>query len=91
MEERVVRKGKEQVLLRHWVVGDRGLVNESWRTLMALDRSPLRRQDPLYVVRLETPINGRDDSARQAAASRLDEAAERLAPVLQALSLPPRS
>ena len=89
IEERLVGKGKERRLLRHWVVGDRGLAEESWRSLLALDRSPLRRQEPFYVVRLETPLAGRTEEQRLLAAARLDRLAVRLEPVFENLAMPP--
>jgi exosortase len=70
---RVVEKGKRRLLVHHWVLGASGLPAESFRSLLALDRSPLRRQTPILVVRLSTPLRDRRPSARQAAAERLEQ------------------
>jgi exosortase/archaeosortase family protein len=79
------RKGKQRQLVYHWYEGHRGLAAETLRSLTAVDRSALRREQPLYVVRLETPITGHLESDRQAAAARLASVHARLAPALDSL------
>lgn len=85
VEERVVERGKQRVLVQHWFVGDRGLAVETLRSLLALDRSPLRRSETLYVARLETPILGRDAHAFAAAKARLAATYRALGPALRRL------
>ncbi len=81
---RVVEKGKRRLLVHHWVRGASDLPIESLRSFLALDRSPLRREDPILVVRLTTPLLDRRSSARQAAARRLEEVERHLDSALAA-------
>lgn len=85
VEERLLEKGKRRVLIHHWYMGDRGLFEETWRSLMALDRSPLRRPEPLYVVRLDTPLFGRGEADRAAAEARLERVRRALEPAFEAI------
>ena len=78
VQERVAEKGKRRELVRHWVVGTRGLLAETLRSFLALDRSPLRRAEPIVVVRLSTPIADRRANARGQAERRLDLVESRL-------------
>ncbi len=80
---RVVEKGKQRRLVYHYYEGDRGLVVETLRSLFALDRSPWRRDRPLAVVRISTPIHDRSDAARKAAEDRVARALERVEPALE--------
>lgn len=88
VETRWVEKGKQRQILHHWDGGDRGLSGEVMRSLLALDRSPWRRDENLYVARISTPVVGRGEQAEQAAADRLDRAYEALAPVFETLDGP---
>lgn len=81
-------KGKQRKLVYHWYEGHMGLAAESLRSLAALDRSPLQRTRPLYVVRLETPITGHRAGDRESAAARLVTVYDRLAPALERLQAP---
>ncbi len=81
-EERLVMKGKDRVLLRHWVFGDRGLLEESWRSLWALDRSAFRRPRPPLIIRLEVPVTQRGETGLDAARAQLDFIQSELKPVL---------
>ena len=81
-------KGKRRRLVRHWYVGDRGLLVETLRSLLALDRSPFRREGPLHVVRLESPVLGRGREEQERAVRRIEQAHERLTPALSALDSP---
>ena len=72
LQVRVVEKGKQRLLVHHWVVGSRGLLVETARSLLALDRSPQRREAPIVVVRLSTPLLDRRPDARRAAEQRLE-------------------
>ena len=82
---RVLDKGKQRLLVHHWYVGDRGLTGEVARSLLATDRSPLRRDDLLYVVRLETAILGHAESDRRASEARLASIEAALVPALEQL------
>ena len=84
VQERVVEKGKRRVLVRHWVVGTRGLVAETLRSFLAMDRSPLRRREPIVVVRLSTPIEDRRANARDQAERRLARVEEHLTEAIYA-------
>ncbi len=78
-------KGKQRQLVYHWYEGHQGLAAETLRSLTAVDRSALRREQPLFVVRLETPITGHLEIDRQDAAARLATVYARLAPALDSL------
>ena len=78
-------KGKQRVLVHHWYAGRRGLAQETLRSLLAIDRSPARRRETLYVVRLEASIEGRDSTSLAAAEARLDRMESALQPVLDEL------
>lgn len=81
----VYERGKQRVLVYHWFVGDRGLAVETLRSLMAIDRSPARRAELPYVVRLEATILGHGDDDRADAAARLELANRLLRPVFERL------
>ena len=85
-EERLVVKGKDRVLLRHWVFWDRGLLEESWRSLLALDRSFLRRPSTPLIIRLEVPVPERGDAGLNAARSSLDAVQVELKPALRRMT-----
>jgi len=55
-----------------WRPGDRGLWAESWRALLALDRSPLRREHPRVAVRLSSVSPHDGQLALDFAKQRLD-------------------
>ena len=82
IQVRLVEKGKQRLLVHHWVVGSRGLLVETLRSLFALDRSPDRRLEPIVVVRLSTPLRDRRRSALEAAERRLKRVERQLAPAL---------
>ena len=81
---RIVEKGKRRLLVHHWVVGSRGLLRETLRALLALDRSPERRPEPILVVRLSTSLRDRRPNALEAAERRLERVERRLEPALAA-------
>jgi hypothetical protein len=85
-EEYVIEKGKQRWLVHHWYQGTNGLPNEIVRSLFAIDRSWLQREEPMVVVRLSTPIHSRGEAGRAEASRRLDRVYERLAPMLEELS-----
>jgi exosortase len=85
VDERVVEKRKQRLLVHHWYAGRSGLAMETWRSLAAIDRSPARRANLPYVVRLETPIAGRDEASRVEAEARLARLRELVAPLLAEL------
>jgi exosortase len=80
--ERIMEKGKQRMLVRHWYQGSRGLLGETFRSFIALDRSAWSRAEPMLAVRLSTPLLSRSDKARAAARALLDRVYDRLAPVL---------
>ena len=82
---RWVEKGKRRLLLHHWVLGSEGLLLETLRSLLALDRSPFARPEPILVVRLETPLEDRRARGMAASERRLELVEERLDPVLTSL------
>ena len=89
VEVRSVEKGKRRLLVRHWVLGSEGLFLETLRSLLALDRSPFARREPILVVRLETPVKDRRAAGIAASERRLQLVEEQLEPVLSALRSPP--
>jgi EpsI family protein len=68
----VLRSGTQAMLVYHWYEGDAGLALETIRSLLALDSSPLRRQDDILAVRMATPIEGPVATGLETAAARLD-------------------
>ena len=73
------------MLIWHWTLGSEGLWVESWRSLLALDRSPLAREQPILVIRLQTPLESRRTSGIEAAEGRLRVVEGILRPVLDRL------
>ncbi len=82
---RSVEKGKRRLLLWHWVIGSEGLLKETLRSLLALDRSPFARSVPILSVRLETSIRGRRPTGVARAEARLRSVQEKLEPALALL------
>ena len=82
---RTVDKGKKRMLIWHWTLGSEGLWAESGRSLLALDRSPLAREHPILVIRLQTPLESRRASGIEAAEARLSSVKSLLRPVLKRL------
>lgn len=87
VEARVLRKGARRMLTTHWTMGARGLAGESFRALLALETSRLRRPYTPVVVRLSTPFSG-DPRERDLAQARLADFARALEPALKKLSAP---
>ncbi|MFP6639840.1 MAG: exosortase/archaeosortase family protein [Myxococcota bacterium] len=85
VDTRWVEKGKRRLLLRHWVLGSEGLLLETLRSLLALDRSPFARRESILVVRLETSLEDRRATGIAASERRLELVEERLEPVLALL------
>ena len=81
VHERTVDKGKRRLLIWHWVLGSEGLLGETWRSFLALDRSPFARPDPIIVVRLETGLQSRRAAGFEAASGRLRKIEAILRPV----------
>ena len=82
IHERTVDKGKRRLLVWYWVLGSEGLLRETWRSFLALDRSPFARPDPIVVVRLETGLESRRAAGFKAASRRLRDVEAALRPVL---------
>jgi exosortase len=68
-----------------WRPGSLGLWGETWRSLLALDASPLRREQPLTAVRLIAFAPGDGDRALERAKQRLDRFVSRFQAELAAL------
>lgn len=85
VDVRWVEKGKRRLLLRHRVIGSEGLLGESFRSLLALDRSPLGRRNSILVIRLSTPLQDRRAAGVAAAQRRLDLVQAELEPALAKL------
>lgn len=64
--------GGEQALVYAWRPGHRGLWRESWRSLLALDASPLARARPRAIVRLAVYAPHDGQLALDRAKQRLD-------------------
>ena len=82
---RTVDKGKRRMLIWHWTLGSEGLLAESGRSLLALDRSPWARERPILVIRLQTPLESLRASGMEAAGGRLRVVEGLLRPVLDRL------
>lgn len=55
-DAKVLRKGTDRLLVYHWYEETEGLLDESVRTMLALDTSPLRRPREAVLVRMSTPL-----------------------------------
>lgn len=67
----IVHGWKTRTLVQHWYVAVESLPVEVLRAGLGLDRSPLRRHEPAWVVRVATPIAA-DAGGLPAAEQRLD-------------------
>lgn len=54
---RLLKSGTHRVISYHWYEESRGLLEESLRSVFALDRSPLSREFPVMAIRMATEIN----------------------------------
>lgn len=81
----VFRSDTHTVLAYHWYEGSAGIGAETWRTLAALDSSPLRRREEIIAVRITIEVDGPVASGLGPAAARLDAFYAELRPVLDAL------
>lgn len=63
---RLASAGTRRVVLLYWYEGTRGLVDETLRSALALDASPLRREGAGVVVRIATPAPGGEASLGKA-------------------------
>lgn len=73
IDEAIVGRGEQRALVRLWRVGDAGLVRESLRSLLALERGPFVRPQDRAVVRLVTTFDTRDPQGLVFARKRLDQ------------------
>lgn len=76
---------RERFLIHWWTVGSRGLLTESLRGLLHLDRGPLRDPSDYLVFRFTTPIRGGDVAAARA---RLQALEQELVPALEVTPAP---
>ena len=69
VEAAVFRSGPRQMLVFHWREGVRSMASEIVRNALALDQSPLRRDQWALALRLNTPIlpglTGRAEAERR--------------------------
>jgi len=86
MTAHVMRRDKQEVLVWHAFIGERSLLAESVISLLALERSPLRRASPPSVLRLTTEIDGVGPESRDQAMKKLGLIRDRLAPALKELA-----
>jgi len=70
---RLVKSGTHRAVSYHWIEEDRGLLVESLRSFLALDRSPFARELPVMVVRISTEIEGTTPEEIERAHARLAE------------------
>jgi len=73
IDEAIVDRGEQSALVRLWRVGDAGLVRESLRSLLALERGLFARSRDRAVVRLVTTFDARDPQGLVFARKRLDQ------------------
>jgi hypothetical protein len=83
----LVRKGTVRMLVHHWREGSGGLLAETWRSALALDASPFRREQVPVVVRIATPVPG-GVAGREARDRELEEFATLLSLSLKPLATP---
>jgi exosortase len=85
VEASLIEKGIERRLVYRWREGFSGLLAESLRGLVGIDRSPFGRTDPIVIARITTPAPaGLDESSQGPAARRLDATFRELAPAIAA-------
>jgi len=70
---RLIRAGTQRAISYHWFEQDRGLLEESIRSSLALDRSPFVRKLPVMAVRIATEIAEVTPSEIRRAHDRLTE------------------
>jgi exosortase len=88
VNERVLRKGANRLLVVHWFEGSPGVVAETIRGLFALDASPLPRTQIPIAVRLSTRLPSTRDAAIGLSRERLERVTQLLAPGLKELVTP---
>jgi EpsI family protein len=76
VDYRVLRSGTRRILVYHWRTEMQGLAGEVFRSLVALDQSPLRRSRHAVVVRVTTELGAPSIRNRQAAEKRLEDFSE---------------
>jgi exosortase len=79
----VVEKGTVKRLVIHRLVGVEGLVGETLRSFLGLDRSGFQRTTRQIAVRLSTSVNPAFAGGRERAEERLERLYEQLAPALE--------
>lgn len=82
---RLLRSGTHRVISYHWYEEHRGLVEESLRSLFAIDRSPFARELPVMAVRIATEIDEASPKVIRRAHSRLEEFHSLMVPVIEYL------
>ncbi len=84
----LVNKGMERRLAYYWLVGTEGVLVETLRSFLGLERSDLRRSRGQLAVRLSTGIGSGVADERARAARRLEEVYRQLEPALKAAEHP---
>ena len=82
VEYRIVRSGRRRALVYHWREGMGSLAEETLRSLLALDQSPLRRERHAFVARATTEMGAPSPANRRAAEERLESFGETIAGAL---------
>lgn len=65
VQARVLRSGTRRILSWSWYENSQGLWRETWRNLLALDRTPWRRDADVLAVRLSTQLEGPTEAQRR--------------------------
>jgi EpsI family protein len=68
---RILRRETQRRLVYHWYEGTAGFADEAWRSLLALDATPWRRDREAAVIRLTTELSGPGAEARREAEERM--------------------
>lgn len=85
VQTRVMRSGSDRQLVYHWLEGRGSLLEESLRSLLALDRSPWQRSEEVVVVRLAAPLEGAVERQKRRAEQVLVSFYRDLRPLLDVL------
>ena len=84
----LVEKGTERRLAYYWLVGTEGVLVETLRSFLGLERSELRRSHAQLAVRLSTGVGSGVADERARAARQLEAIYRQLEPALKAAEHP---
>ncbi|MEM7410602.1 MAG: exosortase C-terminal domain/associated protein EpsI [Myxococcota bacterium] len=85
---RTLRLGSRRMLVAHWFEDSPGVLEETTRSLLALDATPAAREELPVAVRLSTPLLTSKPIARDRARARLEQFAGALGPALKEIGSP---